>query len=61
VAGLAALLVSTKAWLTPKQIMNIIRYTADDVNKTQYPGKDDYVGYGRINMERALVPYKLVR
>jgi subtilisin family serine protease len=60
VAGLAALLMSRKSWLTPAQVMNIIRYTADDVNKAQLAGKDDQVGYGRINMERALVPYKLV-
>ena len=37
--------------------MKIIRYTADDVNAATYPGRDDHVGYGRINMERALVPY----
>jgi subtilisin family serine protease len=61
VAGLAALLVSIKPWLSAKQIMNIIRYTADDVNKAQHSGKDDFIGYGRINMERALVPYKLVK
>ncbi len=61
VAGLAALLVSVKPWLTPKQIMDVIRYTADDVNKALLPGKDNEIGYGRINMERALVPYRLVR
>jgi subtilisin family serine protease len=61
VAGLAALLFSHKPWLTQKQIMDIIRYTADDVNKAQKPGQDDDIGYGRINMERALVPYKLTR
>jgi subtilisin family serine protease len=61
VAGLAALLISHKPWLTPNQVMNIIRYTADDVNKAQYPGKDDHLGYGRINMGRALVAYKLTR
>jgi subtilisin family serine protease len=61
VAGLAALLISHKPWLTPNQVMNIIRYTADDVNKAQYPGKDDDIGYGRINMGRALVAYTLSR
>ncbi|MGA2533444.1 MAG: S8 family peptidase [Candidatus Aminicenantales bacterium] len=61
VAGLAALLLSVKPWLTPKQIMDVIRYTADDVNKAQLPGKDNDIGYGRINMERALVPYRLLR
>jgi pilus assembly protein CpaF len=44
-----------------QQVMNVIRYAADDVNKAQHAGKDDEIGYGRINMERALVPYKLAR
>jgi len=61
VAGLAALLMSRKPWLTASQVMNIIRYTADDVNMAAHAGKDDDIGYGRINMERALVPYKLMR
>jgi thermitase len=59
VAGLAALLMSDKPWLTVKQVMDIIKYTADDVNKASLPGRDDRIGYGRINMERALVPYQL--
>ena len=61
VSGLAALLKSVKPWLKVKQIMDIIRYAADDVNKTQHPGLDNDIGYGRINMERALVPFKIVR
>jgi len=36
--------------------MNVIRYTADDVNSENYSGKDEFIGYGRINMEKALVP-----
>jgi thermitase len=59
VAGLAALLISDKPWLKPSEVMNIVRYTADDVNVASFAGKDDYIGYGRINMERALVPYTL--
>ncbi len=59
VAGMAALLKSAKPGLTADQIMQIIRYTADDINKTALPGRDDHAGYGRINMERALVPYIL--
>jgi len=39
--------------------MNIIRYTADDTNKNESPGRDDFIGYGRINMEKALVPTKI--
>lgn len=58
-AGLAALLKSLKPGLTVDQIMWIIRYTADDINGTTLPGRDDHAGYGRINMERALVPYLL--
>ena len=60
VAGLAALLFSAKSWLAAGDLMNVIRYTADDVNGATDPGRDDFIGYGRINMERALVPYKLI-
>ncbi|MDH4197152.1 MAG: S8 family peptidase [Candidatus Aminicenantes bacterium] len=59
VSGLAALIRSVRPWLTAKDIMNVIRYTADDVNGDKLPGIDKYLGYGRINMERALVPAKL--
>jgi len=59
VAGFAALIKSSKDWLTASEIMDIICYSADDVNSTEYPGKDDYIGYGRINMEKALVPIKI--
>ncbi len=56
VAGLAALIKSLKPHLTAAEIMSVIRYSADDINSSIYPGKDDYVGYGRLNMEKALVP-----
>jgi subtilisin family serine protease len=68
VAGLAALIISIKGLeeddillddndiLIVEDVMNIIRYTADDVNYANYSGRDDYIGFGRINMERALVP-----
>lgn len=59
VAGLAALIKSIKPSLKPGQIMNIIRYSADDVNAALYKGKDEFLGYGRINMEKALVPLKI--
>lgn len=59
VSGLAALIKSIKPWLSPKDIMNIIRYTADDINQNEHPGSDEYIGYGRINMEKALVPVKI--
>jgi subtilisin family serine protease len=56
VAGLAALIRSIKSELTAEDIMNVIRYTADDVNSATLEGRDDNLGYGRMNMERALVP-----
>jgi len=56
VAGLAALIKSLKSWLGAKEIMLIIRYSADDVNKSDYPGKDIYIGDGRVNTANALVP-----
>jgi thermitase len=56
VAGLAALIAGLKPFLTVDDIMNVIRFSADDVNATLYPGKDEFVGYGRIDMEKALVP-----
>jgi subtilisin family serine protease len=59
VAGLAALIKSLKPWLTADQIMDVIRYSSDDVNSGEHSGKDVYIGYGRINMEKALVPIKI--
>ena len=59
VAGLAALIRSAKPGLPADDVMNVIRYTADDINRTSDPGRDDHAGYGRINMERALAPYIL--
>ncbi len=59
VSGMAALIKSLKPELKPADVMRIICYTADDVNASAYRGRDDHIGYGRINMERALVPYIL--
>jgi subtilisin family serine protease len=59
VAGLASLVKSLKPWLAADQIMDIIRYTAEDVNSAEHKGKDEFIGYGRINMEKALVPIKI--
>jgi len=61
VAGLAALIMGEKPWLTPAEIQAIIRYSADDVNASTYAGRDDFLGYGRINMENALVPIKIAK
>jgi len=59
VAGLAALIKGLKPWLTPEEIMNVIRFSSEDVNSGEHSGRDDYIGYGRINMEKALVPIKI--
>ena len=59
VSGLAALIKSAKPDLPVDDIMKIIRYSADDINKTTFPGRDDHAGYGRINMTRALAAYIL--
>jgi thermitase len=56
VSGLAALIISLKPFLAAGQVMDVIRYSADDVNTDAYPGRDEFLGYGRINMEKALVP-----
>lgn len=61
VTGLAALLKSLKPWLSVDDIMNVIRYSADDVNSGEHSGRDDYIGYGRINMDKALVPIEITR
>jgi subtilisin family serine protease len=59
VSGFVALIKSVKPWLGPDEIMEVIRYSADDVNESEYPGKDEFIGNGRINMEKALVPIKI--
>jgi thermitase len=56
VAGLAALIKSIKPDLSADQIMDVIRFSADDVNFINNLGRDHYIGYGRINMDKALVP-----
>jgi len=58
VAGFAALIKSGKPWLNPGDIMKLIKYTPDDIEAA---GRDDYAGYGRINTERALSPFKIVK
>jgi len=61
VSGLAALIKSLKPNLSVRDIMNIIRYSADDVNQDLFPGKDDNIGYGRINIENALRPIRITK
>lgn len=59
VSGAAALLMSYKPSLTPSIAMKLIKYTADDVNQNDFPGVDDHIGYGRINLKSLLAPYDL--
>jgi len=59
VTGLAALIRGLKPELSADSVMDIIRYTSDDVNSGQHKGKDDFIGYGRINLAKALVPIKI--
>jgi len=51
VAGLAALIFSTNPQLTPTQVEQILKMTADDLGELGY---DVYYGWGRINAARAL-------
>lgn len=59
VSGAAALLLSYKSDLSNLQVMNLIKYTADDVNDRLSPGVDIYMGFGRINLKALLAPYPL--
>ncbi len=61
VVGVVALIKSLKPWLSADDMMDIIRFSADDINTSEYPGKDEFIGYGRINMEKALVPFIITK
>jgi subtilisin family serine protease len=59
VAGLAALIAGLKPDLSPETIMDVIRYSSEDVNSSSRRGQDNDIGYGRINMSTALVPIQI--
>ena len=59
ISGFAGLIKSNKPWLTAEEIKNIICFSADDVNAERNPGWDPYLGYGRADLEKALVPIKI--
>lgn len=59
VSGAAALLLSYKTFLSNSTVMDLIKYTADDVNESTHPGVDDRMGYGRLNLKSLLGPYDL--
>lgn len=55
VSALAGLITTLNPQLLVSDVTSIIRNTALDVNQSQYPGYDDYMGYGRINAYQALL------
>jgi subtilisin family serine protease len=54
VAGAAALLWSWRPDYGSEQVEQRLKETADDVNSATYPGPDPYLGWGRLNVHRAL-------
>ena len=52
VAGIVALMLSANPDLTPHQVKEILRETADDID---LPGIDDKTGAGRVNAHRAVL------
>lgn len=51
VTGLAALIRSVNPGLKNEQVLNIIKFSSHDLGT---PGRDDYYGYGLIDVPRAL-------
>jgi len=54
VSGAAALLWSWRPDFTNDQIQQRLETQADDVNADTHPGPDPYLGWGRLNIYRAL-------
>lgn len=54
VSALAGLLLSLRPDLSLIQLTDLIRATAEDVNAINYPGRDNYLGDGRIDLLAAL-------
>ena len=54
VSGAAALLWSWLPVLTNEQVQRRLESHADDVNEETYPGRDHYLGWGRLNVYRAI-------
>ncbi|MCC7354480.1 MAG: S8 family serine peptidase [Anaerolineae bacterium] len=54
VAGVAALAWSLRPVLAAPEVRALLEATADDVNAPQYPGRDAFIGWGRLNAARAL-------
>jgi subtilisin family serine protease len=57
VSGIATLLLSLNPLLTHNAVLNILTHTAEDVvgpPTEDPPGRDDFFGRGRVNMDGAL-------
>ncbi|MDH7485194.1 MAG: S8 family peptidase [Anaerolineae bacterium] len=55
VSGAAALIRSVAPTLSRDEVANILRQSADQVGQFPYTGgRNDYLGYGRLNVHRAL-------
>jgi subtilisin family serine protease len=59
VSGIVALIFSKNPSISPKDLMNLIKYTCDDVNSSTFRGVDEFLGYGRVNAKTAILPYRL--
>lgn len=56
VAGVAALLLSISPDLTASELRTVLESSADKVGQYSYTsGRNDYLGYGRLNAAKALV------
>jgi subtilisin family serine protease len=54
VSAAAALLWSWRPDWSNQQVQERLQSQADDVNSALYPGPDDYLGWGRLNLYRVL-------
>jgi subtilisin family serine protease len=55
VSGFVSLILSAKPWLEPDEVKDILRFSAEDTNASEHPGKDDHQGYGRVDMATAIL------
>jgi len=55
VAGLAALIWTARPELTNQEVQRVMEGWAADVNSDERPGKDKYLGWGRINAYQAVL------
>ena len=55
VAGIAAAMLAVNTGLSANQVRNRLRNTADKIGGVDYTGgRNDFYGYGRVNMRNAL-------